>query len=371
MKKFFTLAAALLLIASSAMAQEVTIAKKGNRMTPGKGDFSIGFTFNPVALSKKISYQPSIGTFAGDWVGAQAEYPHQMFFLSTDPLASLMLKYRFTEHWGLRANVGFTGSRTNYKEYVQDDYTVHIKTAGAGGYSENHVVDVITAKLNAFTIGISAEYTKNFGAISFIAGFGIQYALGGGSMTFKYGNDFLYDDATGRWVNAKPSSTPYTTMKPSDLNTDEGKAWTAIQYHFNEYDKDTKDKSYYHGFDKGVLMADSTIRPTDRYNIGYCNGIGFTCDMGIEWFFIGRMSLTAAITFTPLMIMFQPQTYATFEGIQSKDATYNESGTASYTSRSKENYEVVKFSHLVSPGSTALLYGTENLGFRLGFNYYL
>lgn len=359
MKKFFILAATLLLFASAATAQEVTVAKKGNKMTPSKGDFSIGFTFNPVALSKKISYQPGIGTFAGDWVGSQAEYPHQMFFLSTEPLASFMLKYRFTDHWGIRGSLGFTGSRTNYKEYVKDDFAMHRLEKSAGKYTENLAVDVISAKLNAFTIGISAEYTKNFGALSFIAGFGIQYAVGGGSMSFKYGNDYInYEDDGQRWINYNPTTTAYTQMKTTEL--EQGK--------LNGYNAD--DKYGYHGFNLNQLTDGSTVRPTDRYNIGYCNGIGFTCDMGIEWFFAGKMSLTAAITFTPLMIMFQPQTYATFEGIQTKDITWN-NGSAQTQYREKDQYEVVEFSHLVSPGSTALLYGTENLGFRIGFNYYL
>ena len=362
MKKIFTLAAALLILASSAMAQEVTVAKKGNRMTPGKGDFAVGFTFNPVALSKKISYQPGIGTFAGDWIGAQADYPHQMFFLSTDPLASLMLKYRFTDHWGIRANIGFNGSRTNYKEYIKDDVSID-KKKNEGGYTENLVVDVISAKLNALTIGISAEYTKNFGALSFIAGFGIQYALGGGSMSFKYGNPYLSGEGPDRYVNANPTTSSFTQMKAEDLKS----------VTLNEYEKTTKEDSKdYHGFNLRVLEDNSLVRPTDRYNIGYCNGIGFTCDMGIEWHFAGKMSLSAAITFTPLMILFQPQTYATFEGLQTKDATYNPSSSAwSTPARAIADYEVVEFSHLVSPGSTALLYGTENLGFRIGFNYYL
>lgn|GEM_PF-454773 len=362
MKKFFTLAAALLLLASSVMAQDVTVVKKGNRMTPGKGDFAVGFTFNPVALSKKLSYQPSVGTFVGDWIGAQAEYPHEMFFLSTDPLASLMLRYRFTDHWGIRGNIGFNGSRTNYKEYITDDYATYLKK-NEGGYTENLAVDVISAKLNALTIGISAEYTKNFGALSFIAGFGIQYALGGGSMSFKYGNSYLRGEGPDRYVEKNPTTSDYTQMYAEDLK----------KITFNEYDKNTKVTNMdYHGFNLRVLETGSTVRPTDRYNIGYCNGIGFTCDMGIEWHFAGKMSLSAAITFTPLMILFQPQTYATFEGLQTKDAKYNpNNGSWSTTDRTKENYEVVEFSHLVSPGSTALLYGTENLGFRIGFNYYL
>ena len=363
MKKIFILAASLLLLSSAAFAQEVTVAKKGNHMTPSKGDFSIGFTFNPVALSKKLSYQPSVGTFVGDWIGAQAEYPHEMFFLSTDPLASLMMKYRFTDHWGIRANIGFTGSRTNYKEFIQDDYAVKISKENAeGGFSHTQAVDVITAKLNAMTIGISAEYTKNFGALSFVAGFGIQYALGGGSMSFKYGNDFIYDVGGTRWINYKPTTTSYTFMKTGDLQ----------KVTFNEYANEDKNKYDYYGFDTKKLSDSANVRPTDRYNIGYCNGIGFTCDMGIEWFFAGRMSLTAAITFTPLMILFQPPTYATFEGIQAYDVTYNNDGTMNKRNeRSTSDYEVVTFDHPVSPGSTALLYGTENLGFRIGFNYYL
>lgn len=360
MKKVFIIAATLLLCASAAFAQEATtVIKKGNRMTPGKGDFSIGFTFNPVALSKKISYQPSVGTFASDWIGAQAEYPHSMFFLSTDPLASFLLKYRFSDHWGIRANIGFTGSRTNYKEYVKDDFAMEQRKLTDGSYTENLAVDVVTAKLNAMTIGISAEYTKNFGALSFIAGFGIQYALGGGSMSFKYGNDYIVNKSDGtRWINPKPTTTSYTVVKTEDLKT----------VTFNEYDNTVKYD--YHGFNLDQLQGGSSVRPTDRYNIGYCNGIGLTCDMGIEWFFAGKMSLTAAITFTPLMILFQPQTYATFEGLQDKEINYN-NGSEVTTNYTDEQKKVVKFSHLVSPGSTALLYGTENLGFRIGFNYYL
>lgn len=365
MKKFFILAASLLLLASAASAQEVQVAKKGNRMTPSKGDFSVGFTFNPVALSKKLKYQPSIGTFAGDWVGSQAEYPHQMFFLSTDPLASFLVKYRFTDHWGIRASLGFTGSRTNYKEYLVDDYAKHMSmNQESGGYSDKLVVDVITAKLLGLTVGVSAEYTKNFGALSVIAGFGIQYALGGGSMSFKYGNDYIYEEeGGGRWINYKPTTTAYTQMKTNELEPGV----------LNPYEN--KDGTYiYNGFDTRCLSKSATVRPADRYNIGYSNGIGITCDMGIEWFFAGKMSLTAAITFTPLMVLFQTETYATFEGLQVYNVKYTNTGAydaTNTTELSNAEKKVVRFDRPVSPGSTALLYGTENLGFRLGFNYYL
>lgn len=366
MKKFFILAASLLLLASAASAQEVQVAKKGNRMTPSKGDFSVGFTFNPVALSKKLKYQPSIGTFAGDWVGSQAEYPHQMFFLSTDPLASFLVKYRFTDHWGIRASLGFTGSRTNYKEYLVDDYAKHMSmNQESGGYSDKLVVDVITAKLLGLTVGVSAEYTKNFGALSVIAGFGIQYALGGGSMSFKYGNDYIYEEEGGRWINYKPTTTAYTQMKSGDLEQ-------GVLNGYVGHESTSKPTYIYNGFDTRCLSTSANVRPADRYNIGYSNGIGFTCDMGIEWFFAGKMSLTAAITFTPLMVLFQTETYATFEGLQTRTVKYKNDGSYDSTNDlSTADFKVVKFDRPVSPGSTALLYGTENLGFRLGFNYYL
>ena len=178
-------------------------------------------------------------------------------------------------------------------------------------------------------------------------------------MSFKYGNDYIYQVEGGRWINYRPTTSSYTQMKTTELE----------QGPLNGYEK--KDGTYiYNGFDTRCLSQYATVRPADRYNIGYSNGIGITCDMGIEWFFAGKMSLTAAITFTPLMILFQTETYATFEGLQTYKVIYKNNGEYQET-ESLDEFKVVKFDRPVSPGSTALLYGTENLGFRIGFNYYL
>ena len=52
------------------------------------------------------------------------------------------------------------------------------------------------------------------------------------------------------------------------------------------------------------------------------------------------------------MFSFQPQTYTIYEGFSSLSG------------------KVEQYNGLVSPGSNALLYGTENLGCRLTLNYY-
>ena len=82
--------------------------------------------------------------------------------------------------------------------------------------------------------------------------------------------------------------------------------------------------------------------------------------MGVEWFFAGNMSLGVALTFTPIMVMFQSQTYTKYEAY-----------TTAVLNGGTDLGSVIEFNKLVSPGSTGLLYGTDNFGLRLSLNYYL
>ena len=58
--------------------------------------------------------------------------------------------------------------------------------------------------------------------------------------------------------------------------------------------------------------------------------------------------------------MFQPQTYTTYEGY-----------TSLAIAGGSDEGSVIEYNKLVSPGSTGLLYGTNNFGLRLSLNYYL
>ena len=308
MKKIAIIIAALL-------AAMPLFAQKEQKFTPKKGDISFGITLNPMALNDRIRYQPETGDFSGSFIGALGANPKQMYFLARDPLASLQFKFRMSDSWSFRANAGFDGSIINYKEYVIDDAKKR-----ANYLSDQQVVDVIHNKMNGVYAILALEYNKVFGQFQFNAGFGLQYVLGGGGMTFDYGNDFSKD---GAW---QP-----TVMPLLEMGTDPEKTLNT--------------------FPTGQLDI-NWARPVERYNIGYNHGFGLTFDMGIEWFCTGKLSLTAALTMVPVMFVIQPQTWMIYEGY---------SATAE---------KLLKYNDLVSPGSNALLYGTENLSLRLGFNYY-
>lgn len=325
MKKFFLVAVALFL--ALGLGAQSKQQSKSQIFNPMGGDFSIGVTFNPLAI-KNHTYQPEANAWSGDFVKGLGGTPKQMFILSTDPLISFMLNYHFTDVVSLRANFGITGSQVNYKEYVLDD----AKLADDAN-SIDKVWDVATSKLNGTTIGLGLEFTKPFGRLAFVGGFGVQYAMGGGSLAFSYGNAMTKSStADGTKL---PSSLPFMQLT-GDGTLNE---WETV---------------------KAEAMKDNdklTVgRPLERHNVGMNHAIGITADMGIEWFFAGQMSLGASVTFIPVMFVFQPQTYTIYEA---------------YDTNEEKGVEVNKKASVVSPGSTAILYGTQNIGLRLSFKYYL
>lgn len=312
MKKLFLIAAALC-ICLMAGAQNLT---KGSAFNPKKGDFSFGVAYNP--MSEFASYQPEIKGFAGEFIKGLAEYPHELYFLGVDPKVNFTFRYHLTDNWAARATLGFSGSKVNYKEYVQDDVSFKQDPT-----TTNKEVDCVHGMLRGVALSAVAEYHKSFGHLAFVGGVGLQFASGGGTMTFEYGNKFSDENKT-------PTTMPYC-----QFDADATKRGILNQYNGTDIDK--------------VTYA----RPLERYNVGYCTAISLIGDMGIEYFFVGQMSITAAVTFAPLTYYKQPQTYAKFEGWHTVDN------------------EVVTFNALVSPGSSAIFYGTQNFGIRFGFHYYL
>ena len=305
MKKVLMTILAVLTASTVLMAQE-----KKEWEGPKVGDVSIGITFNPVSLASTLTIQPKAGSLAGDAAGGSIALQKQMFIMSADPVAAFRLKYRMAEKWNLRAMIGFNGSHINYTEYVRDDAAFALNPA-----TENKVADVVKSDLISGHAAIGAEFVTGK-KLKFVMGFNILYALAGGKLSFNYGNVLNAD-------NQVPSTFAYT-------------AWTSL----NPDDK------------AGVAQGIAYARPLETYNSGICHGLGFQMDMGIEWFFQDNISLGAAVTFTPVMFTFQPQTYTKMEGYSANTGKV-------------ENYNL-----RVSPGSWACLYGTENLGFQVSLNYY-
>lgn len=312
MKRISNLIICLLIPMATMYAQSLPTVSH----TSEKGDVAISVTFNPASLGYKMSCQPSPGDFVGNYIQTLATdptgagYPKQMFILSQDPLAAVKFKRYISNTSAFRATLGFNGSVVNYREYVQDDFSVALNPD-----SQNKVVDIASSRLNSVSLALGAEWKVGEKAIKFIYGVDLLYAIAGGDIVFDYGN--MMTD-----LNHVPSTMPMTSSggKLDDFKTKAGIAYA---------------------------------RPLKRYNSGYIHGIGLLVDAGLEFFLAERISLAAAMTFTPVMAMFQPRTYATYEGF------------SAYTGK------VETFTDTVSPGSSAFLYGTENIGCRVTLTYYL
>ena len=318
MKKAMILMAFMLMAGLTLSAQE---KEKKQPFTPKAGNFSIGLTFNPMAAAKAgKSYQPGGGDFVGEFSKAYGLESKEMFVMGAEPLAAIMAKYRLSDLVSLRANLGFTGSWINYKEYVDDDAALR-----NNGLSQAKAVDVLRNKLNSVSFSLGAEFHKNIGAFQFNFGASLLWAVGGGSISADYGNPLTKD---GGWVR---STMPYLQPSPDPNNP------TTL--------------NQYKAADSRNAIPNAYL--VESYTQGYIHALGLSIDMGLEWFCLPRISVGLSMTMTPIMGVFQPQTYAIYEG----HSTWTD--------------KIEQYNKLVSPGSNAFLYGTDNFGFRISLNYYL
>jgi hypothetical protein len=305
-----------LLCALSMGAMAQTTEKEAKVYTPEVGKMGIGLNFNPVAAAQggNAASFSTVGQFlygseGTEGVIANAESkPSQMFILAQQPMVSISFKYQVKEHMAFKASVGFSGGYMNYREYVNDD-----KALALDPMSKAQVADAV--KLHYTGGGITAGLEFNAGKnLRFVGGFGLIYSFGGGDVNFEYGNQVTE-------ANQHP-----TTMEKIDKN-------------INEFAS------------SGCTWMDYG-RPVKQYNVGVSHGIGIYANLGLEWFFMKNVSLGATVDLTPIMVAFQPQTYTIYEGYD------------------KYNGKVAQYNDLISPGSTYLLYGTENIGVNISLHYY-
>ena len=305
-----------LLCALSMGAMAQTTEKEAKVYTPEVGKMGIGLNFNPVAAAQggNAASFSTVGQFlygseGTEGVIANAEgKPSQMFILAQQPMVSISFKYQVKEHMAFKASVGFSGGYMNYREYVNDD-----KALALDPMSKAQVADAV--KLHYTGGGITAGLEFNAGKnLRFVGGFGLIYSFGGGDVNFEYGNQVTE-------ANQHP-----TTMEKIDKNINE--------------------------FASGGCTWMDYGRPVKQYNVGVSHGIGIYANLGLEWFFMKNVSLGATVDLTPIMVAFQPQTYTIYEGYD------------------KYNGKVAQYNDLISPGSTYLLYGTENIGVNISLHYY-
>lgn len=276
---------------------------------PKAGDMAIGVNFNPVATSKSVRNITSPGNFVGDKIvelNNKDSYPDQMFFLAQDPMVSLQFKYMLNDHSAFKVRAGFSGAVLNYREYVRNDAAFALDEL-----TQEVVTDLVRCQFTNGGVTLGMEFSKG-NRLRFVGGFGLVYAFGGGNMNYFYGNAM-------NAYNPQPS-----TMSKVDDKLNEFKGNAAISY----------------------------ARPIKQYTSGICHAVGINGDLGVEWFFIPKVSLGAELSIVPIMVAFQPQTYINYEGVN------------------RFTGNVQEFSNLISEGSTYLLYGTNNISLNISLHLY-
>lgn len=272
------------------------------------GKFALGLGFNPIS-GIKANADFKAGDFVGNAIAAEASVPYQMFILGQQPMVAISSKYQLNEKTALKGSIGFSGAYFNYLEYVIDD-----AARFQNSLSEAVVTDQITFHLSGGGVSLGLEFGSNAGKRLRITGAAsLLYSYGGAVIRFNYGNAMTE-------INREPSCIK---LIADSLN----------MYATNG------DMAY--------------ARPIKRYNVGFEQGLGLMLDCGAEYFITPKLSLGLNATITPIMVAFQPQTYTIYEGFSTLKG------------------EVMEYNKLISPGSTSVLYGTENLGLVVSLHYYL
>ncbi len=308
-------AAAAIALAVSFGAQAQTLddvtnlPKSKKNYVAKKGSSSIGIMYNPVS-GQRANGMFKAGDFVGNAIAAQGASPAQMVILA-DPMISIRFKHMITDVTAFRASLGFSGANFKYREYVQDDKEVADDPLLVG---EALVEDMINFKLNGGGINIGLEFGGGPRNLRFSGGIGLMYSFGGGNMKFDYGNKMTEEN-------------PFPSTMPMICDTLMG-------------------SGHYYDIDLGGA------RPLKRYNVGMIHAFGLTLDAGVEWFFSQGLSVGATVSLIPLIYAVQPETYTEYEGWSMEDG------------------KKLDFTKKVSSGSSYLLYGTENIGLQLSFNYY-
>ncbi|MBP5396182.1 MAG: hypothetical protein J6X35_00605 [Bacteroidales bacterium] len=281
---------------------------RAQQTAPSGAKFGFGLSVNPIS-GLRANNDFKSRDFVGNAIAAEAAVPYQMFLLAQSPMVSVSGKLRLGEKMALKGSVGFSGAYFNYVEYVPND-----KERFFNPFSEEVVTDRIRFHLSGGGVSLGLECGSDVGKRFRISGgASLLYSYGGAVINFDYGNEITD-------INRNPSIMP---LIADSLNMYVG----------------------------NVDVADA--RPLKRYNVGFEHGFGLMLDLGAEFFLTPKVSLGLNATITPFMLVVQPQTYTVYEGYSNLKG------------------EAIELNRLVSPGSTSILYGTENLGLVLSVHYYL
>lgn len=257
MKKII-LTAFSLLLTFGLFAQETSVQTENSAKVdsenylPEAGDFSIGFTIDPIA------------TFVGNMFNSSTSNKLEPLHGEglNNPCASIMGKYLLQDNFAIKANIGFIISSVNEQYYVSDDAALMLDPL-----SKAKVLDNKISNNYGGSISFGAEYRLGKRKVQGIFGGGLLYSFQTSNTTYSYGNGITE-------INQRPSSefaySAYSTAIPNS-------------------------------------------RVLSDFSTAGAHTVGLYGNIGVEWFVAPKISLGADVNLC-LLYTITPDCYKTVEG---------------------------------------------------------
>lgn len=299
MKQFKLLVlAALTMVAVTARSQETEV-----QYTPKTGDYAISISAIPMTQY--------IGQFFnGALANNYAEFGGQVYiggdvntmpFRKIAPLMSVSGKYFLDKETAVRVNLGLIYQRTFTKSYSNDDAEHAINP-----FSQKKVIDTYLSKNKGLSLMAGLEKRAGKERLQGIYGAGLLVAATTAIDKYTYGNAITD-------INQAPSESNGGTVAAMN------------------------------GFAYNRLIKD--------YNLGATWHAGIVTFVGVEYFFMPKMSIGGEVNFTALA-SFDKAQYQELEGFSTVDVARRE------------------WTELVSPSSNQITIGTGNIGANVTLNFY-
>ncbi len=314
MKKFLgiLLVAALAVPAMSAHEKETPeqrAAKDYSTWLPAQGDFSVGFSLDPIATY--------VGTMFGGYTSKNdledlAGEPLAMSIIGANPMASIMGSYMLTDKLGIKANVGMGISVKSENHYVLDDEALYLDPL-----SHAKVVDKRKGSMAYGSIAVGVEYrVGKTRPVQGVFGAGVNYAFGSVSYKYSYGNAIT-----------ELNQTPTISTDASTSGFIVAPSYAAAA----GYMPNARPLS---------LTADNLIHLLGVYG-----------SVGIEWFVAPKIALGANVN-VGLYYEINPATAYLLEGWNTM------------------TLQVENYTEKVTPASHGFHFGTDNIGANLYVAFY-
>lgn len=187
MKKIFCFAVVAAMALPMAAAEKATPEERGNRdyssWLPAKGDFSVGFSLDPLTTYIGNFFNGNLNNSLSD-LGGEPINDVASGLSWGKPIVSIMGTYMATDNLALKANIGFGFSMTQNNQYALDETAAFLDPL-----SRAKVVDSERRRMSSGSVALGIEYrVGKTRPVQGVFGVGANYSFGSYRHTYTYGN---------------------------------------------------------------------------------------------------------------------------------------------------------------------------------------